>query len=279
MKIESSQQHTVIIEPNIGWRSLGLLEVWRFRELILVFAWREISILYKQAVIGIGWMLFQPLITVAIFSVIFGRLAGIPSDGVPYPVFALTGLLPWMYFAKSVSLGSNSLISNKSILTKTYFPRLILPLSSILPGLVDLAIGLCLLLVLLIIYGTPVSFQILLLPVLLAMTVLLAFSIAVTLAGVNAIYRDIGLVLPFVLQVWMYATPIIYPVGFIPEKWQWLITLNPMTGIITGIRWSVLGGGALNWYALLISLVWIAVLLAAGSQLFKRLEAEFVDRL
>ncbi len=279
MTIDNSQQHTVIIKPNTGWRSLGLSEVWRFRELILVFAWREVSILYKQAVIGIGWMLFQPLITVAIFSVIFGRLAGIPSDGVPYPVFALTGLLPWMYFAKSVSLGSNSLISNKSILTKTYFPRLILPLSSILPGLVDLAIGLCLLFVLLIIYGNPVSLQILLLPALLGMTVLLAFSIAVTLAGLNAIYRDIGLVLPFVLQVWMYATPIIYPVGFIPEKWQWIITLNPMTGIISGIRWSVLGVGVLNWHALLITLVWIAVLVGFGSQLFKRLEAEFVDRL
>ena len=198
MTMEHSRQHFVVIKPNAGWRSLGLPEVWLFRELILVFAWREVSILYKQAAIGVGWMLFQPLITVAIFSVIFGRLAGIPSDGVPYPVFALTGLLPWMYFAKSVSLGSNSLISNKSILTKIYFPRLILPLSSILPGLVDLAIGLCLLLILLIIYGIPLSLQILLLPVLLAMTVLLAFGIAVTLAGVNAIYRDIGLLLPFV---------------------------------------------------------------------------------
>ena len=279
MKIDNKQQEITIIKPSTGYRSLGLSEVWRFRELILVFAWREISVLYKQAVIGIGWMLFQPMITVTIFSVIFGRLAGIPSDGVPYPVFALTGLLPWLYFAKSVSIGSNSLISNKTILTKTYFPRLILPLSSILPGLVDLAIGLCLLLVLLMFYGTAVSLQIFMLPALLAMTVLLAFGIAVTLAGLNAIYRGIGLVLPFVLQVWMYATPIIYPVGFIPEKWQWLIMLNPMTGIISGIRWSVLGVGVLNLQALIITFVWIAVLLGVGIQLFKRLEAKFVDRL
>lgn len=273
------EQYEVIIRPNTGWRSLDLKEVWRFRELIFVFAWREISVLYKQAVIGIGWVVFQPLITVAIFTIIFGRLANIPSDGLPYPVFALAGLLPWQYFAKSVSMGSNSLISNKSILTKTFFPRLILPLSGVLAGVADLLIGLCLLLCLMLFYGTPLSTHLFILPVLLIFAVLLALGFAVTLAGLNAIYRDVGLVLPFVLQMWMYATPIIYPVSFIPEKWQWLVKLNPMFGIITGIRWAVLSSGALDTYALLISVSWIIVLLWGGSQLFKRLEAEFVDRL
>ncbi|GBG13293.1 lipopolysaccharide transport system permease protein [Novimethylophilus kurashikiensis] len=224
-------------------------------------------------------MIFQPLITVGIFTLLFGRLAGIPSDGLPYPIFALTGLLPWQYFSKSVLTGSNSLVANKGILTKTYFPRLILPLSGVLAGLADLAIGLTLLLCLMLWYGLPLSLHLLVLPVLLVMVVLLAFGLAVTLAGLNAIYRDISLVLPFVMQVLMYSTPIIYSVGFIPPHWQWLIKLNPMTGIITSIRWAVLGIGRLDSTALWISMAWIILLIWAGVRLFKRLEAEFVDRL
>ena len=244
-----------------------------------MFAWREISVLYKQAAIGVLWVVGQPLITVAIFTIIFGQLVGINSDPIPYPVFAMVGLLPWQFFMKAVTTGSASLVANRGLLTKTYFPRLILPASAVLAGLLDLAIGLVALAGLMLFYGVPVTPRLLLCPAFLLVVALLALGVAVTLSGINALYRDVGVVLPFLLQIWMYATPIIYPISFIPEGWQWLIRLNPMSGLINGLRWSVLGMGTFDGAALAMSLAWTTMLLIGGCHLFRRLEREIVDRI
>ena len=266
------------IRPSRGWRSLGLEEIWRFRELILVFAWRDISVTYRQAAIGIAWVLLQPLATVLIFSILFGYLARFPSEGLPYPVFAMAGLLPWQYFARAMTLGSVSLVANKDIITKTYFPRLVLPISTTLSPLVDLAIGLCALVAVMLVYGMVPPVTVLAFPIFLIMTMLLALGFSMCLSGLNALYRDVAIALPFVLQIWMYVTPIIYPLGFIPERWQWLIKINPMTGIIGGFRWSALNAAALDLEALAISAVWIVILLVAGTQIFHRLGDQVADR-
>ena len=243
-----------------------------------MFAWREITVLYRQAIIGIFWVILQPVVTVIIFSILFGYLARIPSEGMPYPVFAMAGLLPWQYFSKAVLTGSNSLVDNRGVVTKIYFPRLILPISGVLAGLVDLAFAFLALVGLMWIYGIVPSLTILGLPVFLIMAVLLALGVSMWLSALNALYRDVKFALPFALQIWMYATPIIYPVGFIPEGWQWLIKLNPMTGIVGGMRWSILGTGSLDVEALAISVAWILVILVAGSQIFRRLEGDIADR-
>ena len=266
------------IQAPRGWRSLGLEEIWRFRELILVFAWRDISVTYRQTVIGIVWIVLQPLTTVLIFSILFGYLARFPSEGLPYPVFAMAGLLPWQFFAKAVSAGSNSLVANEAIITKTYFPWLILPIGAVLAPLVDLAIGLCALVAIMLVYGMVPSVTVLAFPVFLIMAMLLALGFSICLSGLNALYRDVAIALPFVLQIWMYVTPIIYPVGFIPERWQWLIKINPMTGIIGGFRWSALNSGALDLEALAVSVAWILILLVVGIQVFHRLGDQVADR-
>ncbi len=266
------------IQASRGWRPLGLGEIWRSRELILVFAWRDISVTYRQAVIGIVWIVLQPLTTVLIFSILFGYLARFPSEGLPYPVFAMAGLLPWQYFSKAVGAGSNSLVANTAIITKTYFPRLVLPIAAVLAPLVDLAIGLVALVAVMLAYGMAPPVTVLALPVFLIMTMLLALGFAMCLSGLNALYRDVAIALPFVLQIWMYVTPIIYPLGFIPERWQWLIKINPMTGIIGGFRWSALNATALDLEALAVSAVWIVILLVAGTQIFHRLGDQVADR-
>ena len=266
------------IQASKGWRSIGASEIWSFRELILVFAWRDISVTYRQAVIGIVWIVMQPLTAVLIFSILFGYLARFPSEGLPYPVFAMAGLLPWQYFSKAVSAGSNSLVANKAIITKTYFPRLILPIGAVLAPLVDLAIGLCALVAVMLAYGMVPQVTVLAVPVFLIMAMLLALGFSMCLSGLNALYRDVAIALPFALQIWMYVTPIIYPLGFIPERWQWLIKINPMTGIIGGFRWSALNATALDLEALAVSAVWIVILLVAGVQIFHRLGDQVVDR-
>lgn len=266
------------IKAPRGWRSPRFGELWRFRELILVFAWRDISVTYRQAIVGIAWVLLQPLATVLIFSILFGYLARFPSEGLPYPVFAMAGLLPWQYFARAMALGSVSLVANKEIITKTYFPRLVLPISTTLSPLVDLAIGLCALVAVMLVYGMAPPVTVLAFPIFLIMTMLLALGFSMCLSGLNALYRDVAIALPFVLQIWMYVTPIIYPLGFIPERWQWLIKINPMTGIIGGFRWSALNATALDLEALAVSVAWILILLVAGIQIFHRLGDQVADR-
>ena len=266
------------IQASRGWRALQFGEIWRFRELILVFAWRDISVTYRQAVIGIAWVVLQPLTTVLIFSILFGYLARFPSEGLPYPVFAMAGLLPWQYFSKAVAAGSNSLVANKAIITKSYFPRLILPMAAVLAPLVDLAVGLPALIAILLIYGIEPPLTILAFPLFLSMAMRLALGLSMCLSGLNALYRDVAIALPFGLQIGMYVTPIIYPVSFIPEPWQWLIKINPMTGIIGALRWSALDAGALDIPALAISAAWIVAFLAACVQIFHRIGGQVADR-
>ncbi|MBE9064842.1 ABC transporter permease [cf. Phormidesmis sp. LEGE 11477] len=275
---ERQEQPLLIIVPSHGWRSIPLAEIWRFRELILVFAWRDISVLYKQAVVGVLWVLLQPVATVAIFTVIFGLLARFPSDGLPYPLFALVGLLPWQYFTKAVAAGSGCLVTNKAIVTKTYFPRMVLPISSVIAPLADLVIGFGAVVVLMIYYGYAPSAHLWTLPFFILMAALLAFGISLTLAGLNALYRDVGIALPFLIQFAMYATPIIYPLSFVPQRWQWLISLNPMASVVQGTRWAITGEGMPHTMAIASTVIWIVVLLAVGSQTFLRIEKYFADR-
>jgi lipopolysaccharide transport system permease protein len=229
--------HIVATSP---WYETGLGEMARAYELLLVFTWRQIGVQYKQAVLGIGWALISPLVSTLVFTLIFGRLAAIPSEGLPYPLFVLSGLITWQYFARSITSGSNSILASSHIITKVYFPRMILPLSAVLAGLVDYAVNLVVLLVLMIFYGRAPGVELLLLPVFLLLATMIGFALSLWLSALNALYRDIGFMIPLALQSWMFLTPVIYPTALVPGGWTWLMRLNPMTVVVQGARWAVL---------------------------------------
>lgn len=266
-----------VIVPPRGWQALNLREVWRFRELLFFFAWRDIKVRYRQTALGAAWAILQPVLTMIIFSVIFGRLAELPSDGMPYPVFTLAALLPWQLFSFALTSASNSLITNQNLISKVYFPRLIVPFSSILAGLMDFGIAFIILLALMLFYGIMPTIAILLLPFLLALTVASALAVGLWLSALNVEYRDVRYAIPFLTQFWMYATPVAYSASLIPEKWRWFFSLNPMTGVVEGFRWALLGSASLDWRFILLSTIVVALLLAGGLFYFKRMEATFAD--
>lgn len=224
-------------------RQLGLpsfSEMYFFRELLLVLTFRDIKIRYKQAAIGIMWVVVQPVITMIVMTVIFGKLAKMPSEGIPYPVFVMTGLLPWLYFSKALTQGSMSMVSMQGMLTKVYFPRIFAPLAEVLSGLIDLAIGMVILMLMLMWYGITPSAKLFALPLIVLLLVINAFAISLWLSALNIEYRDIQFLLPFASQIWMYLTPIVYPISMIPERWKWLYMLNPISGAIDAFRWILL---------------------------------------
>jgi lipopolysaccharide transport system permease protein len=274
---QPGQKHHLVIEPARGWQALDIAELWRYREMLLFFTWRDIKVRYRQTALGVAWAVLQPLLTMLIFSIVFGQLAHLPSKGIPYPIFTFTALLPWQLFAFALNASSNSLIGNQNLITKVYFPRLIMPISSVIVGLLDFAIAFVVLAIMMVIYGVQLNAAIWSLPLFLSLAVLTALGIGLWLSALNVKYRDVRYVVPFLTQFWMYATPIAYSSELIPKKWLWLYSLNPMTGVVEGFRWALLGKSTLSLPFLLISTIMVLVLFVSGLYYFKRVEANFAD--
>jgi lipopolysaccharide transport system permease protein len=275
---QSSDKPWVTIEPQRGWVALELKDLWRYRELLLQLTWRDIKVRYAQTALGASWAVLQPLLTMVIFSLIFGQLAKLPSEGFPYPIFTYTALLPWQLFAFSLTNASNSLVMSEKLISKVYFPRLVIPIASVLPGLVDFAVSFLVLVGMMIYYQVPITTRILALPVFLLLAVGSALAVGLWLSALDVQYRDIRYVVPFLTLAWQYASPIAYSTTLIPEKWRLLYGLNPMAGVVEGFRWALLGGdqlpiGGLIW----VSSAIIFLLLVGGLIYFKRMEAGFAD--
>ena len=266
----------VLIQPSRGWRALDLRELWRFRELVYFLALRDIKVRYKQTALGVAWVLLQPLLAMGIFSIVFGQ-RGLAANGVPYPLFVVSGLVPWFYFSNATSGASGSVVGNTQLISKVYFPRLAIPLAAVLANLVDLSIGLLLELVLLVVFGVGFGWHLLALPVLVTLIVLTALGVSVWLSALDVQYRDVRYAVPFLVQVWLFATPVIYSSGDVPDRWRPLLALNPMTGVIEAFRWSLLGVGDPPLTGLLGSVVIVAILLSTGLLYFRRMERTFAD--
>jgi lipopolysaccharide transport system permease protein len=269
---------TVRIEPPHGWLELRLHEVWQYRELLYFFVWRDVKVRYKQTVIGIAWVVLQPLMTMGVFTLFFGRLAKLPSDGLSYPVFYFSALVPWTYFSTALQSCTSVVVDNQRVITKVYFPRLVLPLSAVISGLVDFAIGFVVLLVVTAIYGIKPTLAALWLPVLLLLAVLTALGIGLWMSALNALYRDVRYVVPFLVQFWMFASPVAYPTSLVPQRWRWLYGLNPMAGVIDGFRWALTGHGVAPGPLMLASASAVIVVLLGGLFFFQRMEGTVADR-
>jgi len=266
----------VRIRASRGWPAPNLSEVWAHRELLLFLVWRDVKIRYKQTALGVAWAVIQPLFAMLVFSIFFSRLADPGPGGVPYSLFAFAGLLLWMFFANAITNSGNSVVANTNLVTKVYFPRLIIPLAPVLASLIDLAIGSAVLIGLMGYYRVAPGAGVLLCPVLVGLVVVLAMGVGSLLAGLNVKYRDIRHALPFVVQLWMFLTPIIYPPSLVPDQWRWLLALNPMTGFVQGIRASLFNE-RLAWGEIGIALVVTMVVLAAALLVFRRAERDFAD--
>jgi len=268
----------VIIRPQHGWIPLNLGDLWRYRELLLFSVWRDMKLRYQQTALGVAWAVIQPVLTMVIFTVIFGHFAKIPSEGVPYPVFSFTALLPWTFFAYALSQSSLSLVANNNLISKVYFPRLVIPVASTLSGLIDFGIAFVVLVVLMLIYGIHPTVAVLALPLFLALALLAALAVGIWLSALNVEYRDVRYAMPFLTQIWMYATPIVYPLSLIKNRYaQIIFSLNPMTGVVDGFRWAVLGTNTFDTIPILVS-TFVAVVGLFGSLVyFRRMEREFAD--
>lgn len=266
----------VVIQPTKSWVALNLRDLWHYRDLLYILTLRDIKVRYKQTFLGVAWAIIQPLFTMLVFSLFFGKLAGIESDGVPYPIFAFAGLLPWIFFANAVTNSGNSLVGNSNLITKVYFPRMIIPIASMASGLADFFVAFGLLVLLMIYYGISFSVNLLMFPILILMTSLSAVGIGMWMSALNVKYRDIRYALPFFIQLGMFATPIIYPVSIVPPKWQWVLSLNPLAGQIGGYR-SAIFGTPFDWTALAISAVITLTILIYSAYNFRRMERTFAD--
>jgi lipopolysaccharide transport system permease protein len=274
---ELSSLPTSVIRAGAGPLGIDLRELWRYRELAAILALRDIQVRYKQTVLGVAWAVLQPVATMLVFSVIFGYLARIPSDGVPYPVFAFAALLPWQLFAYALTQSSNSIIENERLITKVYFPRLLIPLASVLAGLLDFAIAFVVLLGLMAWYQTTPTWAVVWLPLFTLLAVVAALAVGLWLAALNALYRDFRYTIPFLTQLWMFASPIAYPASLVPEQWRWLYGLNPMVGVIEGFRWALLGSAPPSLVMLAVSVVATLMFFFTGAMYFRRMERTFAD--
>ena len=275
--IPSEKNVHTVIEPPKGWAALDLGELWKFRELLFFLTWRDIKVRYKQTALGAAWAILQPVLTMVVFSIIFGGLAKLPSEGIPYPIFTFTALLPWQLFAFALTQSSNSLVGDQKLISKIYFPRLVVPFSSVLAGVVDFGIAFLVLAGMMTFYEIGLTLSVLWLPVFLLLALASALAIGLWLSALNVKYRDIRYVVPFLTQFWMYATPIAYSSSLIPEKWRWLYSLNPMTGVVEGFRWALLGKSSLDTLSISISAGMVVLLLIGGLYYFKRMESSFAD--
>lgn len=274
---QAGLSHKTVITPPEGWLSIDLKEVWAYRELLFLLAWRDVSVRYKQSVVGIGWAVIQPLLMMVIFTIIFGKFAKLPSEGIPYPIFTYCALLPWNYFARSLTDSSNSLVGSSHLVTKVYFPRLVLPLSKVFAGLIDFAIAFVILLVMMAWYRISPTAGIFFLPLFIFIAMLSSLGVGLWLTAINVKYRDVVFVVPFLAQFWMYASPVAYSVTIVPEKWQWVYGINPMVGVVEGFRWAMLGKAAPNLEMIAISTAIVVLILISGLYYFKRMERTFAD--
>jgi len=267
----------LIIQPSRGWLRLNLRELWDYRELLYFLVWRDVKVRYKQTALGAAWAVLQPVMTMLVFSIFFGRLAKMPSDGVPYPIFVFAALLPWQLFAYALTESANSLVGNQNLIKKVYFPRLVVPLSSVLAGLVDFGISFVLLLGLMAFYGIRPGPAIVLLPLFVLLAVTTALAVGLWLAALNVEFRDVRYTIPFLTQFWLFATPVAYPSSLVPERWRALYGLNPMAGVVDGFRWVLLGKSGGPGITVLVSTIAVAALLVGGLAYFRRMEKTFAD--
>jgi lipopolysaccharide transport system permease protein len=275
--LSSHSRTTIEIRPTKGLFDLELAAIWRYRELLITLVKRDIQIVYRQAALGIGWAILQPVFAVVIFSIIFGHFARMPSDGIPYPVFSFAGVLPWTYFAEAVRRSSTGIVTDAELVRKVYFPRIVVPLSGVVAPILDLMIGLCVMLVMMLWYGVMPTWNLIAVIPLTVMMALMALSVGLWLGPLNVRFRDIKHTLPFLLQIWMYATPIVYPTSIVPEAWRWVFRLNPMVGIIDGFRWALSGSGELDLASLGVSAVILCLLIIGCLVFFRHMERTFAD--
>ena len=278
MKMIAEPPPILVIEPAKGLLSLQLGRLWQYRELLYFLVWRDVKVRYKQTLLGILWIILQPLISMAVFTLLFGTLLKVPSGNVPYPIFAYTALLPWNYFAGSLSRASTSLVGNSNLVTKVYFPRLVIPISGVLSGLVDFGVSLVVLAGLMVYYGISVPAGIIWLPLFLLLAIITALGFGLWLSALNVRYRDINYLIPFLIQIWMYLTPVIYGSTLIPERFRFLLALNPMTGVVEGFRWALLGGEPnISGLPSLPSILIALFVLLSGAIFFRHTERTFAD--
>ena len=268
---------TLVIRPQTGWAALRLHELWEYRELLLFLTWRDIKVRYKQTVFGAAWAIVQPVMSMGVFSIFFGRLAAMPSDGIPYPLFSFSALVPWTFFAGALSASSSSLVGSGGLLSKVYFPRLVIPVASVLVGLVDFALAFAVLVVLILWFGFVPSWHVVWLPFLLLLALATALGVGLWLSALNVQFRDVRYAIPFMLQIWMFATPIVYPSSLLKEPWRTLYGLNPMTGVVEGFRWALVGTNTAPGAMVGVSTVVAVVLLFSGAYYFKAMEKTFAD--
>ncbi len=284
-QISRPEEEVLFIKPSRGWAALNLVELWRYRELIYFLIWRDIKVRYKQTVLGAAWAIIQPFFTMIVFTIFFGKLAKVPSDNVPYPIFSYTALLPWGMFTKALTDAGRSLISNRTMITKVYFPRLAIPFASVLSGVVDFGIAFIVLLGMMIYYNTlpgstyhvNLTGNILLLPLFILLALITALGVGLWLSALNVIYRDINYIIPFLTQFWLFITPIAYPSSMIPERWRLIYALNPMTGVVEGFRWVLLGTETAPGPMLAVSTTISLLILITGLFYFRRMERTFAD--
>jgi lipopolysaccharide transport system permease protein len=271
------QQIQTVIVPPSRLPTLNIKELWEYRDLLFILAWRDIKVRYKQTTLGAAWAILQPVLTMVVFSLLFGVAAKLPSEGLPYPIFTFAALLPWQLFAYAMAESGNSLVANQQLITKVYFPRLVIPLGAVLAGLVDFAIAFVVLLGMMLFYRLPFSWNMLFLPSFVLLVVLTALTVGIWLSALNVQYRDVRYTIPFLTQFWMFATPIAYSATLVPEQWRWLYSLNPMYGVVEGFRWAMLGRQGFSLPFFLISFGVVVVLFIGGLAYFRHTEDSFAD--
>jgi len=275
---DTSDTHWRVNTATHGWNRIDWAELWSYRELLYFLMWKEVKVRYKQTALGVTWAILQPVMTMVVFSVFFGRLAGLghTTGGIPYPVYVYAGLLPWTFFSGAVNNATNSLVGNSNLITKVYFPRTMIPLATIIAGLVDLAMSTGVFLLLMLYYRVPISWHVIVVPVLLVGTILAASGVGLLFAALTVAYRDFRYVVPFTIQIWMFATPVIYPSSIVPKAWRGILALNPMTGILDGFRWAFLNG-RIDWTEIAIAFGVALVLFWIGVGYFRSVERRFAD--
>lgn len=269
---------TTRIEPQRGWFNLRFKELWDYRELLYFFVWRDVKIRYKQTAIGVLWVILQPLLTMLVATLFFGKLAKLPSQGLPYSVFCFAAVVPWTYFSTALVAATNVMVENQRVITKVYFPRLILPVSAALSGLVDFFIGLAVLFIFIFAYGIRPTFTVLFLPLFLLLAIFTVLGVGLWLSALNALYRDVRFLIPFIVQFWTLASPVYYSSSMVPERYRWLYGLNPMAGVIDGFRWALTGTGNPPGAVLIASVVMVGFAVFGGLLFFNRMEVSIADR-
>jgi lipopolysaccharide transport system permease protein len=275
--LQADDVSIVRVEPSKGWVSLQLHELWEYRELLYFFTWRDIKVRYKQTVLGAAWAIIQPFLTMVVFSLFFGRLANMPSDGIPYPIFSYAALVPWAFFANGLNQASNSLVGSANLIRKVYFPRLMLPISSVVSGIIDFVLAFTVLLGMMLYYDVMPTLNVVWLPLFLLLAVVTSLAASIWLSAMNVQFRDVRYVLPFLTQLWLFVTPIAYPSSLLPEPWRTLYGLNPMVGVVEGFRWALLGTTQGPRAIIIVSTLMASVFLVAGTYCFRRMEKTFAD--